>query len=240
MFSFKALLPFALLLCFLFAVVEIGTETAAAQSFKPFKAHNNITIQYAVLLPEPYDPDKAYPTAVAFAGAQMWEEEARQMSHMLWREPAYRAEWIIVIPLTPGEDWRTHPNHHALNDLLDEIRATYKVAGDTFHILGWGQDGADIASTWSSASPAYFTSLIAVNGAPFSRWDDKDLKNFFSQKGADLHILLIHSGAADAFAAFKQRMATTGKELTMLHGMDEATLRQGGVLKSAAQKLASR
>ncbi|MFT5515100.1 MAG: hypothetical protein ACI80V_001222 [Rhodothermales bacterium] len=52
---------------------------ARAQDFTTFKAHNNVSIDYTVLLPEGYSQDNAYPTAVAFASPKMWETEAGSM-----------------------------------------------------------------------------------------------------------------------------------------------------------------
>jgi hypothetical protein len=106
-------------------------------------------------------------------------------------DQSHLASWIVVIPLTPGEDWRTHPNHHALNDLMDHVRDTHKVEGHTFHILGYQQDGTDIASTWAGMSRQYFSSFIAVGGTPFANWDAKGSGKFLKGEGADLRMLLL-------------------------------------------------
>ena len=182
--------------CTLLLFSMIGAMATQAQEYESFKAQNRVTIEYTILLPDGYDGSNDYPTAVAFAGAAAWEKEANEMIHTVWSDTAFLNEWIVVVPLTPGEDWRTHPNHHALNDLMDLVKEEYSVRGDTFHILGVGQAGVDIASTWGGMSNEYFSSLIAVNGTPFQSWDDKDFKSFASGDGKDQNYLIISTSDA--------------------------------------------
>ena len=159
--------------------------------YQAYEAFNNIVIQYAVLLPEGYDADQAYPAILAFPAGAMGREDADEMTERLWSTPAFRGEWIVVVPLVPGEDWRTHPNHHALNDLLDHIKDHYPVRDDTFHIMGYGRMGSDIASTWSNMSGDYFSSLTTASGAPYRTWDEGDLQHLPTDEGARLDLLIV-------------------------------------------------
>ncbi len=161
------------------------------EPYQAFKAYNNIVINYAVYLPEGFDADQVYPAVLAFPSGAMGREDADEMTARLWSTPASRGDWIVVVPLVPGDDWRTHPKHHALNALLDHIKDHYPILDDKFHIMGYGRLGSDIASTWSNMSREYFFSLTTASGAPYRVWDASDLRSLPTEDGKRLDVLMI-------------------------------------------------
>lgn len=177
--------------------------------YKAFEAKNKIVINYAVFLPDEFDKSQEYPAILAFPSGEMGRKDADDMVERMWSTPANREGWIIVVPLQPGDDWRSHPKHHALNDLLDHVNDQFPVQGDKFHIMGYGQLGSDIASTWSGMSREYFYSLTTASGSPYRRWDDGDLRRIPTEEGKRLDVLMIY-GAEDV-EAFKEVEAAKGR-----------------------------
>ncbi len=215
------------------------------EPYQAFKAYNNIVINYAVHLPEGFDADQGYPAVLAFPSGAMGREDADEMTKRLWSTPASRGQWIVVVPLVPGDDWRTHPKHHALNDLLDHIKEHYPIDHDTFHIMGYGRLGSDIASTWSNMSHAYFSSLTTASGAPYRVWDASDLRSLPTEDGKRLDVLMIlgkedETTTADVEAA-KVRLNEIGLPYTLeIAEKDDgalASLSNGGLLELMASML---
>ena len=218
-------------------LIALLATTAYAQDYSTFKARNNVSIAYTVLLPEGYDADKAYRTAVVFAAADASRGDTDRMLRTYWATPAARAGWIVVAPLTPGNDWRTHPNHHALNDLMDHIREGFKVDGD-FHIVGIGDDGGRIASTWGGMSREYFETLIVVDGQPLMGWDEDEAIRFLKRN--DPQILLVRSPDAGAYDAFDAIVEKAGAAYGIMDGVAVDELRTGGVLEWSSKWLDGR
>ena len=215
------------------------------EPYQTFKAFNNIVIPYAVYLPEEFDPDRAYPAVLAFPSGEMGRDDADEMTEHMWSTPASRGEWIVVVPLVPGDDWRTHPNHHALNDLLDHIKDHYPIHNDKFHIMGYGRLGSDIASTWSHMSREYFSSLTTASGAPYRRWDEDDLQNLPTEDGERLDVLMIFGDEDETTTSdvekAKARMNRIGLpyrvEVVAADNVALETLSNGGLLKIMASRL---
>ncbi len=210
-------------------------KSVRAQDYQTFTARNSVEIEYLVLLPEDYRTGESYPAVVAFSGSKMDRVEAEQMICDLWEVPAHQDGWIVIVPLNPGEDWRTHPHHHALNDLMDEIKDRYSIAENTFHILGLGDDGAGLASTWGGMSREYFSALVAVDGTPFSGWSDENTAEFLEGEGKDLPLVVFASERSEEMDRFLQRMQHLGKEVSV----HERPVHPGGVLGRVGHTLNS-
>jgi hypothetical protein len=98
----------------------------------------------------------------------------------LWGESTTEAGWIAVHLLAPEQGWMTHPSHHALEELLDDIRNEHRIQGNQFHLVGFG-NGSHPATTYSGMSGRFFQSLTTVGNRAVARWDDDELERF-SQK----------------------------------------------------------
>ncbi len=205
----------------------------SGESYQTFTAYNNIVIEYAVYLPEGFDAAQAYPAVLAFPSGAMGRADADAMTERLWSTPAARGPWIVVVPLVPGDDWRTHPKHHALNDLLDHVKEHYPIRENTFHIMGYGQRGSDIASTWSHMSREYFGSLTTASGAAYRTWDASDLRSLPTDADERLDVLIIYGDGDET------TMADVEAAKTRMNGIDypymiEALAGDDGALASLA------
>lgn len=222
-------------------------QAEASDPYAFFRAPNNIVIEYAVYLPEGFDERRTYPAVLAFPSGDMERADADEMTDQLWPTPDSRGDWIVVVPLVPGEDWRTHPNHHALEDLLDHVNERYAIQGDLFHLIGYGRKGSDIASTWAFMSRRYFRSFTTVGDVPYRTWNDSDLTNLVNEESGQerkLGLLAVYGVedrqvVAEAERA-NERLARTAMnyqaEAIAGNRVELASLNDGGLLELMAVK----
>lgn len=134
--------------------------------FLEFKARNKVLMNYALIKPKDYRPERAYPVLVALAPGGV--RSADWMMEELWSGVDQQTEWIVVCIAAPAEKgWWTHPTHHALEDLLKTIQKEVQVAHKNFHLFAFG-NGCRPALTYSGMSKKYFRSLSLVS---CSAWD---------------------------------------------------------------------
>ena len=146
------------------------------QKYESFKARNGVKLGYRVVTPQGYDSHKFYPALVVFApgnGTRTADWAAEQLIGS-----GDSRDWIVVYPIAPDRGWFTHPSHHALNDMLDEVREAHKIENNKYYLAGFGS-GARVASTYSKMSREYFLTLTTFSAWHWDRWDDDDLASGF-------------------------------------------------------------
>src|ERR1700722_5709525 len=62
-----------------------------------------ITVHYKVILPNGYDPEKAYPGVLAFSGGPQTMETVERTVERNWREEAEKRGYIVIVPAAPKE-----------------------------------------------------------------------------------------------------------------------------------------
>lgn len=186
----------------------------AANQYETIRAQNGVEIRYKVILPDGYDAKKTYPALVSFAPGGWGAVSCDWSLQTLWGESSAKRGWIAVHLIAPDRGWMTHPTHHALEELLDEIRTAHPIEANKFHLVGFGS-GARPAATYSGMSGRYFQSLTTVSSRAFAQWDENDLKDF-SQK----HVFLI-VGSDDKYGVQENRRT----ERLMREGKTKVTLK---------------
>ncbi len=149
---------------------------APEQKYQSFTAYNGIKISHSVIFPENFDPSKAYKGMVAFPSGDYGKASADWMIDSLLK---YRAnkDWIITVVTAPKEGLINHPVHHALNDLMKNIRNKYSIKNNKFHFLGY-QSGSQPAVTYSQMSKSYVSGLTTIGGYSWNDWKESNLKKF--------------------------------------------------------------
>ena len=69
------------------------------------------TVSYKVVLPDSYDPAKAYPAVLAFPGGPQTMQMVEGTLGRNWRQQAEMLGYIVVIPAAPDGD--DHPCRHS-------------------------------------------------------------------------------------------------------------------------------
>lgn len=145
------------------------------QPYVEFTGENGVRMAYRVILPQDHVAGQDYPTVVFFPPGRGSRSADWALEN--WIAPA-DAAWIVVVAVGPERGWFTHPSHHALEDMLDALKAELRPAGGLFHVAGLAE-GARVAATYSQMSGRYFASLTTYSATHWSRWEADELARGF-------------------------------------------------------------
>src|SRR6266850_398238 len=145
------------------AVAMSATQPLHAEQVEKTTKVGGTTIHYKVVLPDAYDPARAYPAILALGGGPQTMNTVDAVLSRNFRAEAEKRGYIVVAPAAPegqlffGEGARIFP------EFLKMILADYKIQDNKFHIAGPSNGG--IASFHiAAANPQYFLSVTAFPG----------------------------------------------------------------------------
>jgi poly(3-hydroxybutyrate) depolymerase len=121
------------------------------------------TVHYKVVLPNGYDPAKAYPAVLAFSGGPQTMDAVERTLERNWRVEAERRGYIVVIPAAPEEGVYFEGGDRIFPEFLTLLLADYKIQNNKFHIAGVSNGGIS-AFHIAVAYPQYFLSVTAFPG----------------------------------------------------------------------------
>lgn len=210
--------------------------------FQSFKGHNGVAFSYLKMLPEYYQVDKAYPAMLVFPAMEQQRDKAQWLVDKLFAK-SHNQDWIIVVVDAPKEGrygWMNHPAHHALNDLMDQIKKDHSIEQDRFHFLGY-EEGSRPAFSFAGMSRSYVQSLSFVGVKDWGEMDERGLKH---AEGLDMPILIFANGADKSLLAKTQAIQEELKHrkasiqlLIQQEDTDELESLQAGGLLSEASKV---
>jgi len=152
--SFKLLIAAALVL--------LGSRCAVADVLDKTKDVGGITVHYKVVLPNGYDPGKAYPAVLAFSGGAQTMDTVERTVERNWRAEAERRGYIVVVPAAPKEGVFFEEGARIFPEFLTALLGDYKIRNNKFHIAGVSNGGIS-AFHIAASYPQYF---ISVTGFP--------------------------------------------------------------------------
>ena len=121
------------------------------------------TVHYKVVLPNGYDPAKAYPGILALGGGPQTMNTVDAILNRNFRAEAEKRGYIVVAPAAPDDDLFFEEGARIFPEFLKTILADYKIQDNKFHIAGPSNGG--IASFHvAAANPQYFLSVTAFPG----------------------------------------------------------------------------
>jgi poly(3-hydroxybutyrate) depolymerase len=121
------------------------------------------TVRYKVVLPNNYDPAKAYPGVLAFGGGPQTMTVIENSIRRNWQAEAERRGYIVVLPVAPDGELFFQGGERIFPEFLDKILADYKIAGNKVHIAGISNGGIS-AFHIAALHPQYFLSITAFPG----------------------------------------------------------------------------
>ena len=145
------------------AVVMFATQPLQAELVEKAKKVGGTTVHYKVVLPNGYDPAKAYPAILAFGGGPQTMNTVDNILNRNFRPEAEKRGYIVVAPAAPDDDLFFEEGARIFPEFLKAIQADFKIQGNKFHIAG-PSNGGIAAFHVAAANPQYFLSVTAFPG----------------------------------------------------------------------------
>jgi predicted peptidase len=145
------------------AVALVLIRPLQAEVIEKTKNVGDTTVHYKVVLPDGYDPAKAYPAILALGGGPQNMNTVDRVLNNNLRAEAEKRGYIVVAPAAPDDDLFFEDGDRIFPEFLQMILADYKIRDNKFHIAGPSNGG--IASMHVAANnPQYFLSVTAFPG----------------------------------------------------------------------------
>ncbi len=153
-------------------VLVVATQSLHAELIDKTKNVAGTTVHYKVVLPNGYDPSKAYPAILAFGGGPQTMNTVDSIIERNFRAEAERRGYIVVAPAAPDGQLFFEGGARIVPEFLKMILADYKIQGGKFHIAGPSNGGIS-AFHVAAENPQYFLSVTAFPGY---MWEPSEAK----------------------------------------------------------------
>lgn len=120
-------------------------------------------LQYKVILPNGYDPAKAYPAVLAFPGGPQAMSMVEGTVARNWREQAENLGYIVIVPAAPNGDLFFEEGDRVFPAFIVKLLGDFKILQNKFHIAGVSNGGLS-AFHIASLYPQYFWSVTGLPG----------------------------------------------------------------------------
>jgi poly(3-hydroxybutyrate) depolymerase len=144
-------------------VAMVMNLPARAEVLEKTKNIGGTTVHYKVVLPNNFDPNKAYPAVLGFGGGPQTMNTVDSVIDRNFREQAEKRGYIVVVPAAPDDQLFFEGGEHIFPEFLKQILADYKIQDGKFHIAGVSNGGIS-AFHVASQNPQYFLSITAFPG----------------------------------------------------------------------------
>ena len=145
------------------AMVTLLIQPLRAEVLEKTKKVSDTTVHYKIVLPNEYDPAKAYPAILAFGGGPQTMNTVDAILNRNFRAEAERRGYIVVAPAAPDGDLFFDEGDRIFPEFLKMIQADYKIRDNKFHIAGVSNGGI-AALHVAAGNPQYFLSVTAFPG----------------------------------------------------------------------------
>ncbi len=140
-----------------------ASQFASGEVIEKSKNINGTTVAYKVILPDHYDPAKAYPAVLAFPGGSQTMDMVDGVVQRNFREEAQRRGYIVVVPAAPKGVLFFEGSERIFPEFLNRILSDYKIQDGKFHIAGVSNGGIS-AFHIAASHPQYFLSVTGMPG----------------------------------------------------------------------------
>jgi predicted esterase len=144
-------------------VALFATQSMHAELLEKTKKVGGTTVRYKVVLPDGYDPAKAYPAILAFGGGPQTMNTVDGVLSRNLRAEAEKRGYIVIAPAAPDDQLFFEGGARIFPEFLKLMLADYKIQNNKFHIAG-PSNGGIAAFHVAAANPQYFLSVTAFPG----------------------------------------------------------------------------
>lgn len=142
--------------------MALAFTSAGAEVQQKIGTFGGMQVTYRVILPNPYDAAKAYPTILHFAGGGQTLQIVERSTETDWRATAEQKGYIVISPAAPDGRLFFEEGARIFPSFIDHILKTYKVAGGKLHVTGHSNGGLS-AFHVAAMFPQY---VVSVTGYP--------------------------------------------------------------------------
>ena len=139
------------------------TQPLHAELVEKTKQVAGATVHYKVVLPDGYEPAKAYPGLLVFGGGPQTMTVVDNVLNRNFRAEAEKRGYIVIAPAAPDDQLFFEAGARIFPDFLKAMLADYKIQGGKFHVAG-PSNGGIAAFHVAAANPQYFLSITAFPG----------------------------------------------------------------------------
>ena len=144
-------------------IAMLATQPVRAELLEKSKKVAGTTVRYKVVLPNGYDPGKAYPAILAFGGGPQTMNTVDSVLNRNFRAEAEKRGYIVIAPAAPDDQLFFEEGARIFPEFLKLMLADYKIQDNKFHIAG-PSNGGIAAFHVAAANPQYFLSVTAFPG----------------------------------------------------------------------------
>jgi len=145
------------------ATMMLMLQPVGAEVIEKSSKVADTTVFYKVVLPDGYDPAKAYPAILAFGGGPQTLNTIDNILTRNFRAEAEKRGYIVIGAAAPDGDLFFEEGERIFPDFLNIILKDYKIADNKFHIAG-PSNGGIAAFHIAALNPQYFLSVTAFPG----------------------------------------------------------------------------
>jgi len=144
-------------------IAMFATHPLQAELLEKTKEVGRTTVRYKVVLPDGYDPAKAYPAVLVFGGGPQTMNTVDSVLNRNFRAEAEKRGYVVIAPAAPDGQLFFEDGARIFPEFLKMILADYKIQHNKFHIAG-PSNGGIAAFHVAAANPQYFLSVTAFPG----------------------------------------------------------------------------
>src|SRR5215472_8913408 len=140
-----------------------ANQRIEAELLEKTKKVGDTTVHYKVVLPNAFDPAKAYPAILAFGGGPQTMNTVDGVLNRNLRAEAEKRGYIVIAPAAPDDQLFFEDGARIFPEFLKMILTDYKIQDNKFNIAG-PSNGGIAAFHVAAANPQYFLSVTAFPG----------------------------------------------------------------------------
>jgi predicted esterase len=144
-------------------IVGLLIQPLQAEVLESTKKVGDTTVHYKTVLPNGFDPAKAYPAILALGGGPQTMSTVDGILSRNFREEAEKRGYIVVAPAAPDDQLYFEEGARIFPEFLKMIAVDYKIRDNKLHIAG-PSNGGIAALHVAAANPQYFISVTAFPG----------------------------------------------------------------------------